>query len=673
MTVTKSIREKAVQLVQSLQEHNYRYYVLDDPTVTDETYDNMFRQLQELEAQYPELITPDSPTQRVGASPLKSFAEVNHSIPMLSLDNAFNEAELYAFNERVQQRLKISADVIYACEPKLDGVAVSLIYQGGSLQQAATRGDGFVGEDITQNVRTIYSIPLQLRGNSYPQILEIRGEIYMPKASFEKLNQQLSEEKKKIFVNPRNAASGSLRQLNPKITASRHLSFFAYAVGQVSQSELPTTHYELLNQFKLWGLPVPKEREIAHGIKDCFQFFQHMLQIRNQLPFEVDGVVYKVNDVKKQQILGFASRAPRWAIAHKFPALEKATQIKAIEFQVGRTGVITPVARLEPVFVSGATISNATLHNFDEVLRKDIRVGDTVIVRRAGDVIPEILNPILEKRPPKTKKITIPKHCPICQADIIKTPGEAAARCMGGLYCRAQLQESVKHFASRKGMNIDGLGDRLVELFVNERLVQDVTDLYQLNPEVIAALPGLGKKSTSNLMQAIVNSKKTTMPRFLYALGIRDVGEATARTLAEHYNDLSLLMQASEDQLQNIVDIGPVVAANIHGFFQQKHNIEIIEKLLALGIHWPISAMKISKHLAGQSFVLTGTLHHLTREEATEALQKLGAKVSNSVSTKTSFLVVGEDPGSKLAKAQQLGVTILNEENFLEKIGFFSD
>ncbi len=673
MTITKSIREKAVQLVQSLQEHNYRYYVLDDPTVTDETYDNMFRQLQELEAQYPELITPDSPTQRVGASPLKSFAEVHHSIPMLSLDNAFNEAELYAFNERVQQRLKISADVIYACEPKLDGVAVSLIYQGGSLQQAATRGDGFVGEDITQNVRTIYSIPLQLRGSSYPQILEVRGEIYMPKAGFEKLNQQLSEEKKKIFVNPRNAASGSLRQLNPKITASRHLSFFAYAIGQVSQSELPTTHYELLNQFKLWGLPVPKEREIAHGIKDCLQFFQHMLQIRNQLPFEVDGVVYKINDVNKQQILGFASRAPRWAIAHKFPALEKATQIKAIEFQVGRTGVITPVARLEPVFVSGATISNATLHNFDEVLRKDIRVGDTVIVRRAGDVIPEVLNPILEKRPPGTKKITIPKHCPICQADIIKTPGEAAARCMGGLYCRAQLQESVKHFASRKGMNIDGLGDRLVELFVNERLVQDVTDLYQLNPEVIAALPGLGKKSTSNLMQAIANSKKTTMPRFLYALGIRDVGEATARTLAEHYNDLSLLMQASEDQLQNIVDIGPVVAANIHGFFQQKHNIEIIEKLLALGIHWPISAMKISKHLAGQSFVLTGTLHHLTREEATEALQKLGAKVSNSVSTKTSFLVVGEDPGSKLAKAQQLGVTILNEENFLEKIGFFSD
>lgn len=626
MAVPKSVREQAAKLTQTIEEHNYRYYVLDSPSITDEGYDHLLRQLQKLESEYPELITPHSPTQRVGAQPLKSFAEVHHKIPMLSLDNLFTEKELQAFDERVRQKLKTEEEIEYVCEPKLDGVAISLMYHEGDLQQAATRGDGTAGEDVTENARTIRSIPLRLRGDDYPKLLEVRGEIMMPKAGFEKFNREAAKKNQKVFANPRNAASGSLRQLDPKITAMRPLSFFAYAVGEVSKGKLAHTHYEILECFQRWGLPVAADHTLAKGVQACKRFYEKILKQRENMPYEIDGVVYKVNDLSLQEQLGFVSRAPRWAAAHKFPALEKTTLLKAIEFQVGRTGAITPVARLEPVLVGGVLVRNATLHNFDELYRKDVRIGDTVIVRRAGDVIPEVVAPILDRRPAHTKIIPIPKRCPVCSADVVKPEGEAVARCMGGLFCSAQLQESIKHFASRKAMDINGLGDKWIELFVQEKLIKDVTDLYRLTPEMIAALPGLGEKSADNLIQALQKSKETPLPRFLYALGIRDVGEATARALAENYGDLEPLMRASEEDLQSIADIGPIVSAHIHAFFRQKHNVTIIETLIALGVHWP--AIKISKNkpLARQTFVLTGTLSAMTREEAAEALQKFGVQ-----------------------------------------------
>lgn len=668
MNIPAHVRQRVQQLRKAVNEHNYQYYVLDSPSIPDEEYDRLFQELKALEAEHPELIIPQSPTQRVGAQPLKMFAQIRHQIPMLSLDNVFSNEELQAFDSRIHQRLKFSGDIHYACEPKLDGVAVSLIYRDGELQQASTRGDGFVGEDVTQNVRTIWAIPLKLRSHGYPDLLEVRGEIAMPKAGFAKFNAEAAQKGQKTFVNPRNAASGSLRQLDPKITAARPLVFFAYGVGQTEKA-LPSTQTETLLILREWGIPTPRDFECIKGVEGCIDYYQRMLKKRDDLPFEIDGVVYKVNDLALQERLGFVSRAPRWAVAHKFPALEKATLLKAIEFQVGRTGAITPIARLEPVFVGGATVSNATLHNFDEVVRKDVRAGDRVIVRRAGDVIPELVGVILKDRPSGTKKVKMPTHCPVCHSDIIKPEGEAIARCMGGLFCRAQLQETIRHFASRKAMDIHGLGDKVIELLLNENLIKKISDIYLLRAEVLSNLPRLGEISAEKLILAITKSKKTTLPRFLYALGIRDVGEATARSLAEHYGDLRPLMQAEEEDLQKIADIGPIVSAHIHAFFRQKHNVEIIERLTELGIHWPlIQITAASQPLAGRTYVLTGSLSNLSREEAALILQKLGAKVSGSVSSKTTAVISGENPGSKLDKAQKLGIPVLNEAGFLSLI-----
>lgn len=665
MSVPEKIHKQTEKLRKELNEHNYNYYALDAPTIPDSVYDQLFRELEKLEKDHPELVTSTSPTQRVGVSPLKSFSEVHYEIPMLSLSNAFTEDELSAFDKRVQQRLKIDKPIEYTCEPKLDGVAISLLYKNGVLKRASTRGDGVTGEEVTQNIRTIAAIPLQLRGEGYPKTLEVRGEVYMPLAGFEKLNARARKRGEKTFVNPRNAASGSLRQLDSRITAERPLGFYAYAVGVVEQGHLPDRHSDILKKFKTWGLPTAHDIKVVKGVKACLTYYQHIQKIREGLPYEIDGVVYKVDSIKLQERLGFVSRAPRWAIAHKFPAQEKLTTVKAIEFQVGRTGAVTPVARLEPVFVGGVTVSNATLHNFDELYRKDVRVGDTVIIRRAGDVIPEVVSPVLAKRPKKTSLIKIPKHCPVCRAEVVKAEGEAVARCMGGLYCLAQLRESIKHFASRRAMDVDGLGDKLVELLVDEKIVKDVTGLYQLKEKALSELPRMGEKSAVNLLQAIEISKKTTLARFLYALGVREVGEATARSLARHFREIELLMKADLEELQTVSDVGPIVAAHIVGFFHQKHNVELIDKLIRIGVHWPKEKAAKSLPLSGKTFVLTGTLSTIARDEAKERLQALGARVSASVSKNTDYVVLGENPGSKHTKAKKLGLTVIDEKQFL--------
>lgn len=658
-----SVQQKIMKLRAMIEDHNHRYYVLDQPSIPDAVYDQLFRELQDLEQAHPDLQEVNSPTQRVGAKPLKSFSEVHHEIPMLSLDNVFDEEELEAFNKRVLSRLTDESTVEYSAEPKFDGVAISLLYRDGELVRAATRGDGIDGEEVTQNARTISSVPLKLRGENYPQVLEVRGEVYMPKQRFQKLNELAEKRDEKTFVNPRNATSGSLRQLDSKITAIRHLAFYAYQLGFYEGGSLATTHFEILQQFRQWGFPVSDLLKVQQGVQGCEQYYQNILKQRDALPFEIDGVVFKVNSIELQQQLGFVSRSPRWAIAYKFPAQEKLTVVRAIEFQVGRTGAVTPVARLEPVFVGGVTVSNATLHNFDEMHRKDIRVGDTVIIRRAGDVIPEVVSYIKEKRPKGTKIVKLLSQCPECQAEVIKPEGEAAARCMGGLYCPAQLKESIKHYVSRRAMDIEGLGDKLVELLLQENVIKDVTDIYSLNEHALAALPRMGEKSAKNVLEAIAKSKTTTLARFLYALGIREVGEATARNLAQYFNDIKLIAKADLETLQQITDVGPIVAANIVGFFHQPHNLELIDKLQQYGVHWPkheSSAIE-EQPLAGKTIVLTGTLVHFTRDEAKQKLQALGAKVSSSVSKKTSFVVAGENAGSKLTKAEQLGVAVIDE------------
>ena len=667
MTTNENIKTKIHALQQTLNEHSYRYHVLDAPTIPDAEYDQLYRELQQLEAEHPEAITPDSPTQRVGDKPLDRFTQVTHKIPMLSLDNAFSEEELLAFDTRVKQRLGVTRDIAYACEPKFDGVAISLLYENGVLVLAATRGDGFTGEDVTQNVKTISVIPLKLRGGDYPITLEVRGEIVMPKAAFEQLNAEALKIGDKTFANPRNAASGSLRQLDSRITAKRKLSFYAYAVGVCEGGRLPDNHVEMLAQLKAWGLPVTDLIQQVTGAKACYAFYESIGKKRETLPFEIDGVVYKVNSFAEQEQLGFVSRSPRFAIAHKFPAQEKMTVLNAIEFQVGRTGAVTPVARLAPVVVGGVTVSNATLHNFDELARKDVRVGVTVIVRRAGDVIPEVVSFVPEKRPKNTKRIPVPTQCPVCGSDVIKPEGEAVARCMGGLYCHAQLCETIRHFTSRKALDIEGLGDKVVELLVDEKIINDVSDLYNLNHLELANLPRMGAKSADNLLAAIETSKATTLPRFLYGLGIRNVGEATAKALAQHYGELDAIMQASLDSLQEVPDVGPIVAEEIHGFFAQTHNVELVKKLIQHGVHWPIieKLKKEALPLLGKTFVLTGTLMQMTRDEAKERLEALGAKVSGSVSKKTDYVVAGADAGSKLVKAQELGVTIIDETSFL--------
>jgi len=654
--------------------HSYRYHVLDAPVIPDSEYDALFQELLSLEAEYPALQTLDSPTQRVGAPPLKAFPEVIHQIPMLSLDNAFSEEAAQDFENRLKERLGVCGVIRYACEPKLDGLAVSLVYEKGIFILGATRGDGIRGEQITENLRTISNLPLKLHLNDPPPLLEVRGEAFMPKAGFKALNERALAAQQKIFANPRNAAAGSLRQLDSRITASRPLSFFAYSIARIEGSSFNfRLHSDSLNQLKAWGFPVCPENKCVEGIEGCLDYYKKLQVRRSELPYEIDGVVYKVDDLALQQRLGFVSRAPRWAIAHKFPAEEVLTELIGAEFQVGRTGTLTPVARLTPVLVGGVIVSNATLHNMDEIRRKDVRIGDTVIVRRAGDVIPEVVSVVLQRRPPHTQEISMPKCCPVCDSAIFREEGEAAARCLGGLWCAAQQKEAIRHFASRRAMDIDGLGIKVVDQLVEKGLVKSIADLYQLKVDDIANLERMGVKSAENLIQALEKSKKTTFARFLYSLGIREVGEATAQSLATHFQDLNSLMNAEEEQLQEVADVGPIVAAHILAFFQQAHNREIIERLLAANIEWPAVPKAFARSLAltNQVFVLTGTLTVLTREAAKERLQALGAKVSESVSKKTSFVVVGESPGSKLAKAQSLGVKILNEKQLLEFLDSF--
>lgn len=657
-----SVEQQLEALREQLRYHNHRYYVLDDPEIPDAEYDRLFKQLQALEAEHPDLVSSDSPTQRVGGAPLSEFGEVKHRLRMLSLGNVFSDEELHAFDKRIRERLHTEEPIEFVAEPKLDGLAISLRYENGLLVQAATRGDGETGEDVTQNVRTIETVPLKLLGTGWPQILEVRGEIYMSKAGFEQLNAGLREQDAKTFVNPRNAAAGSLRQLDSRITAQRPLTIFCYAVGFVEGGDMPDSHYAQLQQLKAWGFRISPETKIVQGAQGCAAYYQDIGARRVQLPYDIDGVVYKVNAIALQQELGFVSRAPRWATAHKFPAQEEITTLEAVEFQVGRTGALTPVARLQPVFVGGVTVSNATLHNMDEVARKDVRIGDTVIVRRAGDVIPEVARVVLECRPADAQQIQLPTHCPECNSEVKRVEGEAVARCSGGLYCPAQVKEAIKHFASRKAMNIDGLGDKLVEQFFEHELIRHVDDLYRLQAEQVAALERMGDKSAENLLNALEKSKATTLERFIFALGIREVGESTAKALARHLGSLEVLQAATEEQLIEIPDVGPVVAANIVQFFQEAHNRATIQHLRELGIHWQdyeVVAVE-ALPLQGKTYVVTGTLSR-PRDAIKAELEALGAKVAGSVSKKTTALVAGENAGSKLEKAEKLGVEVLHE------------
>ena len=671
MPASKKIKKEVDDLREQLRYHAYRYYVLDDPEIPDAEYDRLFRQLQQLETEHPELITEDSPTQRVGAQPLTAFEQITHELPMLSLDNVFSEEELLAFNRRVQERLNTQAQIEYAAEPKLDGLAISIRYENGVLKYAATRGDGATGENVTQNIRTIDAVPLRLLGKDYPPVLEVRGEVFMPKAGFEKLNQQARERGEKQFANPRNAAAGSLRQLDPRITASRPLSMYCYSTGVVEGGELAATHSETLQQLKSFGLPVCAEAKVVQGIEGCMAYYHELLAQREQLPYDIDGIVYKVNSIALQQRLGFVARAPRWAIAHKFPAQEEVTEIIDVDFQVGRTGAITPVARLKPVFVGGVTVSNATLHNMDEVRRKDIHIGDRVIIRRAGDVIPEVVSVVPGARSKKVKPVVMPAKCPVCGSAIEQLEGEAVARCTGGLFCQAQRAEAIKHYASRKAMDIDGLGDRLIEQLVQEKLVKTPADLYSLTVEQLAALERMAEKSASNIVTAIENSKQVTLARFIYALGIREVGEATAMNLADAFRSLDAVMQAEVEALEEVPDIGPIVAQHIVTFFRQAHNREVIEKILAAGVNIqnPEKPSAESQPLQGKTFVITGTLPTLSRSEAKAMLMAAGAKVTGSVSAKTDYLLAGEKAGSKLTKATSLGIEVIDEAKLSELLG----
>ncbi len=664
MTSRRDAQRRIRALREDLDRHNYRYYVLDAPEIPDSEYDRLMRELQALEQEFPQLVTPDSPTRRVGAAPLKAFGEVRHTVPMLSLDNAFDDEELEAFDTRVHQRLETTDEMEYTAEPKLDGLALSLHYENGVLTRGATRGDGSTGEDVTSNVRTIASIPLRLRGKSYPAVLEVRGEVYMPKKGFQALNRRQAERGEKTFANPRNAAAGSLRQLDSRITAQRPLEFFAYAWGKVTSGTLPKRHSTVLAQFRDWGLRTNPENRFVRGISGCLEYYRQMSAKRPQLPYQIDGVVYKVDRLDLQQRLGFVARAPRWAIAHKFPAEEAMTLLKAVEFQVGRTGALTPVARLVPVFVGGATVSNATLHNMDEVERKDVRVGDTVIVRRAGDVIPEVASVVPSKRPKNARRVKMPTKCPVCGSDVVRAEGEAVARCTGGLYCPAQRKELIRHFASRRALDIEGLGEKLVDQLVDAGLVRTPANIFSLGVPQLAELERMGEKSAANLVQAIERARHTTLARFLYALGIREVGETTAEALARHFGTLNALMAADEAALLQVPDVGPVVAAAIAAFFHEAHNREVITALRKAGVRWAES--KPAAHtgpgpLSGKSFVMTGTLTGMTRDEAKARIQALGGKVSGSVSKKTDYLVVGAEPGSKLAEARKLGTAVLNE------------
>lgn len=664
-TANRETVNRVQALRQAINEHNYRYYVLDDPQVPDAEYDRLFRELQDLEAEHPELVTEDSPTRRVGANAETSFEEVVHRIPMLSLDNAFSDEELQDFDRRVRDRLKTEELIEYVCEPKLDGLAVSLHYEQGVLTRAATRGDGYAGEDITANIRTIPSVPLKLRGDQVPDLVEVRGEVYMPKAGFEALNQSLTNKGEKAFVNPRNAAAGSLRQKKPSVTARRPLEMCAYSAAVTDDALLPTTHWDTLQQVREWGFRINPEMRKAQGVEACLQAYQTLMAKRPELPYEIDGIVFKVNSLELQRTLGFVSRAPRWAIAHKFPAQEELTVIEDVEFQVGRTGAVTPVARLKPVFVGGVTVSNATLHNMDEIQRLDARIGDTVFIRRAGDVIPQIVKVVTEKRPPNARKVQLPATCPVCDSDVIQIEGEAVARCSGGLFCPAQRKEAIRHYASRKALDIEGLGDKWIDILVDRDMVKTVADLYRLTKADLTGLERMGEKSASNLLGAIDKARHPVLWRFVYALGIREVGEATAKALASYFGTLEAMAEADEETLQQVPDVGPIVAGHIRSFFDQPHNQEILEALRSAGVQWQTEEITAqARPLQGETWVLTGTLSAMTRDEAKAQLEQLGAKVAGSVSRKTTCVVAGEAAGSKLTKAEALGVRVLDETDF---------
>ncbi|MFM2640283.1 NAD-dependent DNA ligase LigA [Vibrio chagasii] len=664
----ESIQVTLEQLRETLHYHAVRYYVEDSPEIPDVEYDRLMQQLLKIEEENPELVTVDSPSQRVGGQPLDGFTQVTHEIPMLSLDNAFSDEDLDAFNKRMSDRAPTANLKTFCCEPKLDGLAVSLLYVNGTLVQAATRGDGATGENITENVRTISSIPLKLHGEGWPERIEVRGEVFMPKAGFDKLNEMALKKGEKVFVNPRNAAAGSLRQLDSRITAKRPLAFYAYSVGVVEGAELSTSHYQRFLQLKGWGLPMCPETKQLSSLEDVKAYYQDIMTRRDALAYEIDGVVIKVDDIAAQEVLGFVARAPRWAIAYKFPAQEEITLLNDVEFQVGRTGAITPVAKLEPIFVGGVTVSNATLHNADEIARLGVKVGDSVIIRRAGDVIPQIVAVVQDRRPETAKDIVFPDACPVCSSAVERVEGEAVARCTGGLVCQAQRKEALKHFVSRKALDVDGLGVKVIEQLVDREMVETPADLFKLSAGVITVLDRMGPKSAQNVVSALNKAKDTTLARFLYSLGIREVGEATAMNLAQHFKTLELVQAATHEQLVEVSDIGDIVASHITAFFSQEKNRAVVEQLIELGVNWPVIEDAPDDQelpLEGKVVVLTGSLSQLGRSEAKAALQALGAKVTGSVSKKTDILFAGEAAGSKLTKAQDLGIEIRTEEDLI--------
>ncbi|MGF1765835.1 NAD-dependent DNA ligase LigA [Enterovibrio makurazakiensis] len=668
--MTSDIQQQLQALKEQLNYHGHLYYVEDKPELPDAEYDRLMQQLLAIESEHPELASADSPSQRVGGKPLSAFVQVRHEIPMLSLDNAFDDDELKAFEKRMKDRLNNAADFTYSCEPKLDGLAVSLMYENGILVQAATRGDGATGENITHNARTIRNVPLQLQGSGWPARLEVRGEVFMLKDGFNKLNEKNLKKGEKAFANPRNAAAGSLRQLDPKITATRPLRFYAYSVGVMSEA-FGDSHIGRLEQLREWGIPLSPEVKKVNGLENVIAYYQDIMERRNALPYEIDGVVIKVDAIATQDQLGFVARAPRWAIAYKFPAQEEITTLLDVEFQVGRTGAITPVAKLDPVFVGGVTVSNATLHNADEIARLGVKIGDTVIIRRAGDVIPQIVNVVESRRPEDAKDVVFPAACPVCHSHVERIEGEAVARCSGGLICRAQRKEAIKHFSSRKALDVDGLGDKIVEQLIDKELVQAPADLFKLSAGKITMLERMGPKSAQNLVDSLTKAKETTLPRFIYSLGIREVGEATAANLANHFFTLEAIREATEDKLIEVQDVGVIVAKHVSSFFSEERNKEAIDALLEAGIHWPEIAARdesVSLALEGKVVVLTGTLSQMSRSDAKAALQALGAKVTGSVSAKTDLLIAGEAAGSKLTKAQELGIDILDEDGMMALI-----
>lgn len=672
MKIPAQVMERAHRLRQNIEQHNYSYYALDAPTISDSEYDRLFAELVELEKRYTQLASPDSPTQRVGTAPLKESAQVIHRIPMLSINNAFSDDDIIAFDRRVRVELEMQ-DIEYAVEPKFDGLAISITYEKGQLVSGATRGDGYNGEEVTANLRTIRVIPLRLAADKPPALLEVRGEVLMLKKDFERLNAQQREKKEKEFANPRNAAAGSLRQLDSSITASRKLSFFAYGVGEVEGGNLPKDkHDRLLDYLVSLHVPVAPERQVVRDAKGLLEYYRRIGAKRDKLPYGIDGVVYKVNDLALQIKLGFVARAPRFAVAHKFPAQEELTEVLDIEVSVGRTGVLTPVALLKPVFVGGVTVTHATLHNEDEIRRKNIRIGDTVTIRRAGDVIPEIVAVVSAKRPKTARKFVMPEKCPVCGSRVVRFEDETAARCIAGLFCSAQRKQALLHFASRRATDIEGLGEKLVDQLVDNAITRTPADLYKLDEAALANLERMAEKSAANVIAAIEKSKHTTLPRFIYALGIRNVGEATAKDLARHFGSFDKLMQANEDSLQQVTDVGPVVAQSLVRFFSEPHNREVIQQLRARGVNWQEGkSLQLAEKsaISGKIFILTGTLPHLTREEAKYKIEALGGKVTSSVSAKTDYVVAGADPGNKFAKAQQLKVKVIDEAGLLKLLG----